>query len=132
VLLVAGGSGLVPLMAILRARLASSSRVPMRVLLSARSADEILYDRELAVADRQGEGILIVRTLTRHQPAGWEGYRRRVDQAMLAEVAFQPGQRARTFVCGPTGFVETVASALVALGHPPADILTERFGPSGG
>jgi ferredoxin-NADP reductase len=132
VLLVAGGSGLVPLMAILRARFASGSHVPMRLLLSARSAGEILYAGELAALERDADGVTIARTLTREQPAAWGGYRRRVDQAMLAEVAFPPDQRARTFVCGPTGFVEAVASALVALGHDPEDILTERFGPSGG
>jgi ferredoxin-NADP reductase len=132
VLLVAGGSGLVPLMAILRARVASGSRVPMRLLLSARSAGEILYAQELAAIGRRGDGIAITQTLTREQPERWDGYRRRVDASMLAEVAFPPAERAHTFVCGPTGFVEAVASALVGLGHAPADILTERFGPSGG
>jgi ferredoxin-NADP reductase len=132
VLLVAGGSGLVPLMAILRARVASGSRVPMRLLLSARSVDEVLYARELDAVEGHGDGIRIARTLTRQKPEGWQGYGRRVDAAMLADVAFSPGQGAQTFVCGPTGFVEAVASALVALGHDPADILTERFGPSGG
>jgi ferredoxin-NADP reductase len=140
-LLVAGGSGLVPLMAILRSRIASRSRVPVRLLLSARSADEILYRAELDAIDveedgitteREQDGVMIVRTLTRAQPEGWTGHRRRVDREMLAEVAFAPAERPLTFVCGPTGFVEAVASSLVELGHAPADILTERFGPSGG
>jgi ferredoxin-NADP reductase len=131
-LLVAGGSGLVPLMAILRARILTRSRVPVRLLLSARSADEILYRGELDGIEREQEGVAVVRTLTRSQPEGWTGRRRRVDREMLAEVAFAPAVRPRTFVCGPTGFVEVVASALVELGHAPGDILTERFGPSGG
>jgi ferredoxin-NADP reductase len=131
-MLVAGGSGLVPLMAMLRARLAAGSSVPVRLLLSARSADEILYRRELEAIEHESHGINIVRTLTRTQPEGWTGHRRRIDRDMLADVAFPPDRRPRTFVCGPTGFVEAVASGLVALGHDPTDILTERFGPSGG
>jgi ferredoxin-NADP reductase len=131
-LLVAGGSGLVPLMAILRARVAAGSRVPVRVLVSARTADEILYARELETIGREQDCVAIVLTLTRATPPGWTGHARRVDRAMLAEVAWPPFEGARTFVCGPTGFVEVVASELVALGHAPADILTERFGPSGG
>jgi ferredoxin-NADP reductase len=131
-LLVAGGSGLVPLMAILRARVASGSRVPVRVLVSARTADEILYARELETIGRDEDGVDVVITLTRGTPPGWAGHARRVDREMLAEVAWPPSEGARTFVCGPTGFVEVVASELVGLGHAPTDILTERFGPSGG
>jgi ferredoxin-NADP reductase len=131
-LLVAGGSGLVPLMAILRARIAADTSVPVRLLISARAAGEVLYGRELDAIGREQDGIAIWRTLTRVQPDGWTGFRRRVDRAMLAEIAFAPAERARTFVCGPTGFVEAVASGLVELGQAPTDILTERFGPSGG
>lgn len=131
-LLAAGGSGLVPLMAMLRARVAAGSRIPVHLLLSARSADEIIYRRELETIEREQDGIAIVRTLTRSQPPDWTGHRRRVDRDMLAEVAWPPAQRPWCFACGPTGFVETVASGLVELGHAPKDVLTERFGPSGG
>jgi ferredoxin-NADP reductase len=131
-LLVGGGSGLVPLMAMLRHRAAVASRVPARLLVSARGADDLLYAAEL---DRlaAGDGNLTVfTTLTRMQPPGWSGYSRRVDRAMLEETAFAPDERPRVFVCGPTPFVEEVASDLVALGHDPGLVKTERFGPSGG
>jgi ferredoxin-NADP reductase len=131
-LLVAGGSGLVPLMAMLRARVAAGEGVAVRLLVSARSADELFYRDELETAEREHPAISVIRTLTRAQPDGWTGYRRRVDREMLTEVAWSPIDRPRCFVCGPTGFVETVARSLVELGHAPDDIRTERFGPSGG
>ena len=71
-------------------------------------------------------------TLTREQPAGWRGYRRRIDQELLADVAWPPTDRPLVFVCGPTVFVETTATALVALGHEPGRIRLERFGGTGG
>jgi ferredoxin-NADP reductase len=122
--LVAGGSGLVPLMSMLRHRRNAGSEVEARLLVSAREADDILYAREL---ERIGADVTI--TYTRRPPAGWEGYARRVDRAMLSELAL-PG--ARTYVCGPTSFVEAVANDLVALGHQAANIRTERFGATGG
>jgi ferredoxin-NADP reductase len=96
------------------------SRVPAKLLVSAREADDVLYAREL-----EKLGVEIVLTYTRRPPAGWTGYQRRVDRAMLQEVALLGG---RTYVCGPTTFVETVANHLVALGEAAADIRTERFG----
>jgi ferredoxin-NADP reductase len=131
-LLVAGGSGVVPLMAILRARVEARAPVPVRLLVSARSAEELIYGRELDAIAGEQDGVTVVRTLTRTQPAGWTGLRRRVDREMLGEVAWPAAQGPVCYVCGPTGFVETVASALVGLGHAPEAILTERFGPSGG
>jgi ferredoxin-NADP reductase len=131
-LLAGGGSGIVPLMAMLRARVGAGSEVPVRLLISARSADELIYRDELEAIRRDGRGIEIFETLTRVQPEGWTGYRRRVDGRMLAEVAWPSSDRPRCYACGPTGFVEAVASALVDLGHQPQDIRTERFGPSGG
>jgi ferredoxin-NADP reductase len=129
-LLVAGGSGVVPLMAMLRYRAVQDSDVPARLLLSSRTWDDIIYREEL---DRlSGNGLRVVHTLTRAQPAGWTGYARRVDEAMLREVAPALGERPLVYVCGPTPFVEAVATALVALGHAPANIKTERFGPTGG
>jgi ferredoxin-NADP reductase len=131
-LLVGGGSGLVPLMAMLRERVATRSWVSVRLLVSSRSWDDVIYRSELESIDRDHLGVEIVHTLTRSQPAGWTGYARRVDREMLAEVAWPPRHRPICYVCGPTGFVETVASALVELGHVPAMIRTERFGPTGG
>jgi ferredoxin-NADP reductase len=131
-LLVAGGSGLVPLMAMLRVRVAARTGAPVHLLVSARSAEELLYRDELEAVEEEVAGISVVRTLTRTQPDGWTGHRRRVDREMLTEVAWPPIDRPRCFVCGPTGFVEAVARSLVELGHAADDIRTERFGPSGG
>jgi len=130
-LLVAGGSGIVPLMAMLRHRAAQHSTVPARLLYSSRNYDEIIYRRELAqlAADPT---LIVAHTLTRRQPADWAGYRRRIDPAMLAEVGWPPSEQPKAFVCGPTALVETVASALVDLGHDPQHVKTERFGSSGG
>jgi ferredoxin-NADP reductase len=123
---------LVPLMAMVRARIAAGSEVPVRLLVSSRSADGVIYRAELdTIADRQ-VGVEVIQTLTRTRPIGWSGYRRRVDREMLAEIAWPATDEPRCYVCGPTGFVETVASALVELGHEPANIRTERFGPTGG
>ena len=126
-LLIAGGSGLAPLMSMLRHRSAQSSEIDTRLLVSARTRGDLLYGGELA----QGAGLAIHRTLTSERPDGWDGYDRRVDEAMLEEVGPAPAERPRVFVCGPTGFVEAVADALVGLGHDPSDIHAERFGPTG-
>jgi ferredoxin-NADP reductase len=126
-LLVGGGSGVVPLRAMLRHRAAADPRVPARLLLSARSAADVIYADELGAAD----GLQRFTTYTRRVPPGWDGYRRRVDRAMLAEVAFAPSELPHIFVCGPTAFVETASQALVELGHPPPRVRTERFGPTG-
>ena len=130
VLLVAGGSGVVPLMAMVRTRAAAGSDADMRLLLSSRSRDDVIYREELEKLT--GNRFTFVYTLTRSQPAGWTGYARRVDAAMLAEVGPSSDERPLVFVCGPTPFVEAVARALVDLGHEPHRIKTERFGPTGG
>ena len=121
--LVAGGSGIVPLMAMLRVRRAAGAMVPAKLLYSARTAADVIYRDELADI-----GADIVQTLTRAQPPGWQGYSRRVDLELLREVAYPPEESPRVFVCGPTSFVEAVAEGLVALGHRPGRIRTERFG----
>ena len=131
-LLAAGGSGLAPLMAMVRARIAAGSDAPVRLLVSSRSAEEIIYAKELDATAHGRAGIEVIQTLTRAQPPGWSWYRRRVDREMLAEIAWPVADRPRSYVCGPTGFVEAVASALVDLGHDPGNIRTERFGPTGG
>jgi ferredoxin-NADP reductase len=123
VFLVAGGSGVVPLMSMLRHRRDTHSTVPARLLYSSRTFEDVIYREELDTL-----GADVVQTLTRAQPAGWKGYGRRVDIDMLREVAYPPGQNPRVFVCGPTSFVEAVAEGLVALGHRPGRIRTERFG----
>jgi ferredoxin-NADP reductase len=123
--LIGGGSGVVPLMSMLRHRERAGSDVPARLLLSARRPDDVFYRAEL-------ERFQVTYTYTREAPAGWSGYARRVDRAMLAETGFAPEERPRIFVCGPTGFVEGVARELVALGHAPDRIRTERFGATGG
>ena len=129
-LLVAGGSGVAPLMAMIRAREAAESDTATRLLLSSRSWDDVIYRDELE--RRARDGLTVVHTLTRSQPPGWTGYTRRVDAEMLAEVVPGPTERPLIYVCGPTPFVETVAEALVGLGHDPQAIKTERFGPTGG
>lgn len=131
-LLVGGGSGVVPLMAILRHRAAAWSRVPARLLYSARSPEEVIYRDELARLAAADEALEVIHTFTRSQPPGWTGFSRRIDEAMLTEVAWPPAAAPLAYVCGPTRLVEAVASTLVALGHDPARVKTERFGPTGG
>jgi ferredoxin-NADP reductase len=128
-LLVAGGSGVVPLMAMIRARDAAASDAETRLLLSSRGWEDVIYRDELEQLG--GDGLTVVHTLTRSQPPGWTGYARRVDPEMLAEVGPGRAERPRVYVCGPTPFVEAVAEALVQLGHDPKAIKTERFGPTG-
>jgi ferredoxin-NADP reductase len=129
-LLVAGGSGIAPLMAMIRVRAAAGSDVGTRLLFSSRGWDDIIYREELE--RRSGDGLTVVHTLTHSRPPGWRGYARRVDTEMLAEVGPGPTERPRVYVCGPTPFVEAVGDALVDLGHEPHAIKTERFGPTGG
>jgi len=130
-LLVAGGSGVVPLMAMLRHRTRAGSTVPTRLLLSSRHLEEIIYREELEGLVSNADGLEVFHTLTRSQPPGWSGFDRRIDGRMLAEVLEPLGISARAYVCGPTALVETAANALVRLGLPPDRIRTERFGPSG-
>jgi ferredoxin-NADP reductase len=128
--LLAGGSGLIPLMAMLRHRANAGSTVEAHILVSAREWSDVLYRDEL---DRHGQdGVDVRYTLTRRQPDGWIGGLGRVDAEMLRQVEADAGRQPRLYVCGPTGFVEHVAELLVALGHDPHAIKTERFGPTGG
>jgi ferredoxin-NADP reductase len=129
-LLVAGASGVVPLMAMIRARAAAGSDAETRLLFSSRGWDDVIYRDELERLG--GGGLTVVHTLTRAQPPGWEGYARRVDVDMLAEVGPSPHDQPHVYVCGPTPFVEAAAQALVQLGHEPHMVKTERFGPTGG
>jgi ferredoxin-NADP reductase len=131
-LLVGGGSGLVPLMAMLRHRAAAGSDARTVLLVSWRTADDIIYRGELDRFAAQGDGLAVHHTLTRGTPDGWTGFDRRVDADMLSAVGPAPSDAPRIFVCGPTPFVEAVADLLVGLGHEPAAIHAERFGPTGG
>jgi ferredoxin-NADP reductase len=127
-LLVAGGSGVVPLRAMVRHRQRSGGDVPVRLLYSSRTLGDVIYRAEL---EGLADGVEVVLTLTREQPPGWAGFGRRVDPELLAEVSWPPADGALAFVCGPTSFVETVAGGLVELGYPPARVKTERFGATG-
>jgi ferredoxin-NADP reductase len=129
-LLVGGGSGVVPLMAMIRERDAAGSDAETRLLVSSRTWDDVIYRDELD--RRRGIGLTVTHALTRSQPSGWTGYARRVDAEMLAEVGPPPAELPHVYVCGPTPFVEAVAEALVKLGHEPRRIKTERFGATGG
>jgi ferredoxin-NADP reductase len=130
--LVGGGSGVVPLMAMLRHRVAARAVLPVTLLYSSRAYDEIIYRSDLDRIAAIDSTVHIVHTLTRSQPDGWTGYRRRIDRDLLAEVAPRAEEHAVAFVCGPTQMVESVAELLTGLGYIPARVKTERFGPTGG
>jgi ferredoxin-NADP reductase len=130
-MLIAGGSGIVPLMAMLRHRLAVGSDVPVRLLYSSRSPDEVIYRDELEQLAMRHDGIEIIHTYTRSQPGNWRGYARRIDESLLAETVWPVDRQPLVYVCGPTPLVEAVATSLVALGHAPSHVKTERFGPTG-
>jgi ferredoxin-NADP reductase len=130
VLLVGGGSGVVPLMAMLRHHAAAGSTAAMHLVYSARTLGDVIYRRELE--ELAGPHRAVSVTLTRESSPDWVGRRGRVDADMLADLGWPPSVRPHCYVCGPTPFVEAVADALVALGHDPARVRTERFGPTGG
>lgn len=130
-LLLAGGSGLVPLMSMLRHRAARGSDVPAHLLLSVRGAQDELFGPQLEALEPRA-GLRIERTYTRTAPPGWRGWARRVDADMLASLGPGPAAEPRVFVCGPTPFVERAATLLVDRGHHPSTIHAERFGPTGG
>jgi ferredoxin-NADP reductase len=131
-LLIAGGSGVVPLMAMIRQRVLAGSHISTRLLYSSRSFIDIIYRDELDRFAAADSSLELIHTLTRAHPPTWTGYHRRIDEAMLTDVAWPPTASPLIYVCGPTRLVESVASALVTLGHAPARVKTERFGPSGG
>jgi ferredoxin-NADP reductase len=130
-LLVAGGSGIVPLMAMIRHRAAAGSTVPSRLLYSARTPEDVIYARELEVRRASDAGLEVLITFTRAQPPLWTGYARRIDRQMIGEVIQPLGKALHAFVCGPTLFVEVAANALVEVGIAPDRVRTERFGPTG-
>jgi len=129
--LVGGGSGIVPLMAMLRHRAAAKSTIPAVLLYSARTFDDIIYRQELDRMAARSDGLRVAYTLTRRQPPGWSGGARRIDGRMLESIGLPASARPRIFICGPTSLVEAVAQSLSALGHERSLIKTERFGPTG-
>jgi ferredoxin-NADP reductase len=131
-LLIAGGSGMVPLMAMIRHRALVKELAPARLLYSSRTFEDVIYRAELDRLAAAGDGLTVVHTLTRAQPAGWKGYGRRIDREMVSDVAWPKEQSPLAFVCGPTSFVETAAGLLVDSGYDPSWIKTERFGATGG
>ncbi len=130
-LLVGGGSGVVPLMSMIRHRAAIGSSTPTRLLYSSRSVDDVIYRKELDQLGR-GDGLTVYHTLTRTQPAGWTGFARRIDREMFQETTWPVVESPLAFVCGPTSFVEGAAEILVGLGYDPRSVKTERFGATGG
>jgi len=131
-LLVAGGSGIVPLMAMIRHHAAAGSTANVRLLYSSHSLDDVIYRDELANLSAGGVRLQVSHTLTRSQPVGWEGYSRRIDGEMVAEVAWPRKNSPAVFICGPTAFVETAAGLLLESGYDTSWIKTERFGATGG
>jgi ferredoxin-NADP reductase len=119
-------------MAILRERARAGDTTPARLLYSSPSYPAIIYRRELDDLAARGDGLAVTYTLTREQPPGWEGPRRRIDRAMLRDAGFAADADPHAFVCGPTPLVEQVAADLVALGYAEARVKTERYGPMGG
>ena len=132
VFLVASGSGIVPLMAMIRHRANWGNRVPTKLLYSSRSYEDVIYREELDHISANDSSLRVMHTLTRRQPPNWMGYRRRIDRAMLADTAWRPAEKPLAFTCGPTAVVEAVATYLLELGYEPERIKTERFGPTGG
>ncbi|MBX4994779.1 ferredoxin-NADP reductase [Rhizobium binae] len=130
-LLIAGGSGIVPLMSMLRSRAAAGATHPARLLYSSRSVDQIIYRAELDRLAAQGAQFSLTHTLTRNAPSGWTGEQGRIDRVMLTRRQFTPVGNPDVYVCGPTTFVETIAEHLVAMGHRGSNVRTERFGPTG-
>jgi ferredoxin-NADP reductase len=131
-LLIAGGSGVVPLMAMIRHRVAAGAKNPTALLYSSRNFEDVIYYNELEGLSKSNGGLKVFHTLTRSRPAGWNGYARRIDESMLREVAGPLGRLAQVFICGPTLMVESAANALVKIGIDSNRIRTERFGPTGG
>lgn len=130
-LLVASGSGIVPLMAMIRHRANWGSKVPTRLLYSSRSYDDVIYCEELERISAKDSSLEVIHTLTRRQPPNWMGYGRRIDRKMLAETAWLPAEKPLAFTCGSTPVVEAVTTYLVELGYESERIKTERFGPTG-
>ena len=130
-LLAAGGSGVVPLMAMLRQRALLGVAKPAVLLFSVRTPAEAIYREELEKLAKQDPTLAVLFTFTRQSPTGWAGYQRRIDRLMLTEALSRLPAQPQAFICGPTLLVEQVANTLLDLGLPADSIRTERFGPTG-
>jgi ferredoxin-NADP reductase len=130
--LIAGGSGVVPLVAIARAHAVARNGSPIRLLYSVRDPASVLYGGELEDLASRRSGLILTYAFTRSAPPGWDRPPGRVDAALVADSTWPPDLSPTCYVCGPTGFVEAVADRLVEAGHDPARVRTERFGPTGG
>jgi ferredoxin-NADP reductase len=130
--LIAGGAGVTPLMSMLRHRDKATKRGPALLIYSSRRLQDIIYGDQISAMAHRDPALRVVHTLTREAPPDWTGQRGRVNKSMLAANCFPPAQQPAIYVCGPTAFVESIASSLVELGFEPLGIRTERFGPSGG
>ena len=130
-LLVAGGSGIVPLMAMLRHRQRAGLPNSAVLLFSVRAPKDVIYQHELEAMAQTDPAFTLLLTYTRRAPAGWLGYRRRIDAAMLGEAVGRLPGPPQCYICGPTGLVENAATLLQAQGLPDEAIRTERFGPTG-
>ncbi len=130
--LIAGGSGVTPLMSMLRHRDTATNRGPALLMYSSRRLQDVIYRDELDAMAGRDPALRIVHALTREAPPDWTGHRGRIDKSLIAANCFAPAQRPAIYVCGPTSFVESIAAWLVEIGFEPLNIKTERFGPSGG
>src|SRR5262245_3784654 len=130
--LAGGGSGIAPLMSMIRHRANSDTEVPTKLLYSSRSYGDVIYREELDHLSANDPSLQVIHTLTRRQPPNWQSYGRRIDRPMLADIAWRPEEKPLAFTCGPTALVESVANYLLELGYEPERIKTERFGPTGG
>jgi len=128
VLLIGGGSGVVPLMAMVRARGQSRAKQPFRMIYSVRTPDDVIYREELPRHVRDDPGFDLLVNYTRKAPEGSRNPPKRIDVATINSHGWPPDFTPDVYVCGPTTFVETAADILVALGHDPKRIRTERFG----
>jgi ferredoxin-NADP reductase len=131
-LLIAGGSGIVPLMAMVRHRVAQRSDIPIRLLHSVRTPEDVIYAEELSRLSEQHTGLDVIYTFTRQAPPNWRGYARRIDETILREVLQTLGSKPHIYICGPTALVEVAANTFVRIGTDAESIRTERFGPTGG
>jgi ferredoxin-NADP reductase len=129
--LLAGGSGVVPLMAMIRARSDVEKPPPFRLIYSVRTPESVIYQAELDQLGGADSGVEVSYVYTRTAPAGYQRRPGRIDAELLADLGFAPSVAPAVFVCGPTGFVEAASDLLVAAGHEPSIVKTERFGPSG-
>jgi ferredoxin-NADP reductase len=128
-LLFGGGSGVVPLRAMLRHRAATANLTPARLVYSARSLEDVIYREEL---QNPADGVEVHFALTRAWPEDWSGHRGRVDDGLLEQVTWPAEDAPAIYICGPTGFVEAISRQMVARGHEPGRVKTERFGPTSG